>query len=68
MQFKRDILPELIKWKNSKDRKPLLLKGARQVGKTSLLKEFGKDAFKEVAYFNFEENPGLKQFLKIPKM
>ncbi len=67
MQFKRDILPELIKWKNSKDRKPLLLKGARQVGKTSLLKEFGKDAFKEVAYFNFEENPGLKQFFENTK-
>jgi len=49
-------MAELLKWKNDEDRKPLLLEGARQVGKTWLLKEFGKRHFKNVAYVNFQ-NP-----------
>lgn len=40
--MKRFIMNDLIKWKNSEDRKPLILRGARQVGKTYILKEFGR--------------------------
>ena len=49
-------MSELLKWKDRKGRKPLLLEGARQVGKTYLLKEFGKRYYKNVAYINFQ-NP-----------
>lgn len=62
MYFKRSIIEELKKWSKSEHRKPLVLKGARQTGKTFLLKEFGKDGFEQLAYFNFEEQPDLKQF------
>lgn len=62
MNIKRDILKELIAWKSSANRKPLILQGARQVGKTWLLKNFGQSEFKSVAYFNFDEQPELKQF------
>jgi uncharacterized protein len=61
MPFKRNLLTALQDWKVSKNRKPLILKGARQVGKTSLLKQFGQEAFAQTAYFNFEEKPDLKQ-------
>jgi uncharacterized protein len=57
--MKRLISNELIKWKDRKDRKPLILKGVRQCGKTFVLNEFGKDNYKETAYFNFEGNPAL---------
>ena len=53
-------MDELFKWKNKKGRLPLLLKGARQVGKTWLLCEFGTLAFRDVLYLNFENMPGLK--------
>ena len=43
MVIKRDILSKLIKWRDSKNRKPLILQGARQVGKTWALKQFGKE-------------------------
>lgn len=46
-------------WKDLKDRKPLILQGARQVGKTYLVKEFGAKSFSNLAYFNFETTPGL---------
>ena len=62
MVIKRDILSKLIKWRDSKNRKPLILQGARQVGKTWALKQFGKDHFENVAYFNFDEQTELKQF------
>jgi uncharacterized protein len=58
----RDVYKELMTWKTSARRKPLLLKGARQTGKTWLLKEFGKKAYENCAYFNFEEDAGLKAF------
>lgn len=58
----RDIYSQLLKWKSSRDRKPLIVKGARQVGKTYLLKEFGKAQYKDLAYFNFEETPTLSEF------
>ena len=57
--MKRNILEKLEIWKNSKNRKPLLLKGARQVGKTYILKEFGKGFFPRYHYINFEENPNI---------
>ena len=47
---------ELIKWKNSEDRKPLIVRGARQVGKTYILKEFGNENYENVAYFNFDHD------------
>jgi len=64
MYFKRRLTEDLIKWANSENRKPLLLNGARQTGKTSLLKEFGRTSFEDFAYFNFEEHPDLKQFFE----
>ena len=50
----RKIMTELLEWKNKKDRLPLILKGARQVGKTWILQEFGKEYFDDTLYINFE--------------
>lgn len=58
--MKRFIMKDLINWKNSKERKPLILRGARQVGKTYILKQFGKDNYENIAYFNFDHDIGLK--------
>lgn len=52
---------ELIKWKESKDRKPLIIRGARQVGKTWLMKEFGKNYYEKCAYINFDENKRMEE-------
>lgn len=57
--MKRLLLTELISWKDKTNRKPLILRGARQVGKTWLLQEFGKNCFKDVCYVNFERNETL---------
>lgn len=65
--MERLIMNELLKWKNSPYRKPLILKGVRQVGKTWILKEFGKRYYKNVAYFNFDENSEYRQFFKTTK-
>lgn len=56
----RNALRELEMWKESSDRKPLILKGARQVGKTWLMKTFGEMNYENVAYFNFDEEESLK--------
>ena len=56
----RNCLGALLKWKNSEYRKPLILRGARQTGKTWLLKEFGRTAFNKTVYVNFEETPSLQ--------
>lgn len=56
----RFLMTDLVKWKNSPNRKPLLIKGARQVGKTWLMKEFGRLHFSKVAYINFDNNPKMK--------
>jgi hypothetical protein len=56
----REKLTELKSWKTSTLRKPLIIRGARQVGKTWILKEFGRISYKQVAYINFEESPNLK--------
>ena len=50
----RDAYKSLLEWKKSNSRKPLILQGARQVGKTWLMREFGRREFKSTAYFNFE--------------
>ena len=61
MNMQRLLLKDLVAWKNKKKRQPLILKGARQVGKTWLLNEFGRTAFDDVLYINFENAPGLKE-------
>lgn len=65
--MKRLILDKLLVWKKSPYRKPLILKGVRQVGKTWVLKELGRLYYESVAYFNFEENPEFKQFFQLTK-
>ena len=55
MAFKRDLLDKLVIWKTSTNRKPLVIEGARQVGKTWLMKEFGRTCFEQYTYINFEE-------------
>ena len=65
--MERLIMQKLLNWKNSKYRKPLILKGVRQVGKTWLLKEFAKQHYKNIAYFNFDEHPEYKQFFESTK-
>ena len=59
INLKRFIIDELIKWKESKYRKPLILKGARQIGKTYILKQFGEENYDGVAYFNFDHDESL---------
>lgn len=65
--FNRSLQTDLEQWSASKDRKPLLLKGARQVGKTFLMKALGATKFEKVAYFNFDEKPELSQFFENTK-
>ena len=57
--MERDIMKQLVEWKDSTDRKPLLLTGVRQCGKTYVCKQFGEQYFEDVAYFYFEGNKGL---------
>lgn len=65
--MKRFIMDDLVKWKDSKYRKPLILKGVRQVGKTWILKEFGRLYYDNVAYFNFDENMEYREFFTTTK-
>lgn len=65
--LKRLILDDLQRWKQSKYRKPLILKGVRQVGKTWILNEFGKRCYDNVAYFNFDEQEELVSFFETTK-
>jgi hypothetical protein len=60
--MKRDAYTDLLAWKQSSRRKPLLMIGARQTGKTHLLKTFGSREYDGLAYFNFEEDPSLGDF------
>ena len=59
--MKRLAIQQLIEWKNRADKKPLLLHGARQVGKTWLMKEFGSTQYENAAYIMFEKNPRMKE-------
>lgn len=65
--MERCIMSKLLAWKNSPYRKPLIVKGVRQVGKTWALKEFGKRYYNNTAYFNFDENKEYKQFFETTK-
>jgi len=60
--MKRTAYNELLAWKASKNRKPLILYGARQVGKTWLLKEFGKNEYKTTIYINFDKEPDMQKY------
>lgn len=55
MKIRRDIIDRLKQWKDSSDRKPILLKGARQTGKTWIMEEFGRECFENMAVFNFDK-------------
>jgi len=57
--MERDIMEQLVEWKNAEDRKPLLLTGVRQCGKTYVCKQFGERYFEDMAYFYFEGNSNL---------
>ena len=57
----RDIYKQLLEWKLDPEKKPLLIRGARQTGKTYIVNEFGKNEFKQVIYINFERNPEYKE-------
>lgn len=63
--MKRKITEKLLKWRNQKTRKPLVIKGARQVGKTWVIQDFGNRYFNKTAYFNFDENADLIQVFEI---
>ena len=56
-------MQQLIEWKNRPNRKPLVIKGARQVGKTWIMKELGAKCFKKVAYISFYNNPFMKEII-----
>ena len=65
--MKRNAIQELIKWKSSEERKPLVMRGARQVGKTWLMKEFGQNYYESYVYFNFDEEDELKSIFEANK-
>lgn len=65
--MKRNVILNLINWKSSEERKPMVLKGARQVGKTWIMKEFGKNYYENYVYFNFDEEDGLKSIFETNK-
>ena len=63
----RSATKKLIAWKNDPQRKPLIIKGARQVGKTWLMHEFGKNYYADYVYYNFDEEDELKSIFDINK-
>lgn len=65
--MRRNAIDELVKWKNDEERKPLVLRGARQVGKTWLMKEFGRTNYDSFVYFNFDEEDELKSIFEANK-
>ncbi|MBR6623838.1 MAG: ATP-binding protein [Ruminococcus sp.] len=65
--MKRNAIEQLLVWKNSTDRKPLVLKGARQVGKTWLMEEFGRLYYEDTFYFNFDEEDELQSIFETNK-
>ena len=58
--MERKIVKELLSWKNNSKKQPLLLQGARQVGKTYILLSFGKEHYKNVVYFSLEESTDIR--------
>lgn len=67
MKIERDIIDRLVEWKNRKERKPILLKGARQIGKTWAMEEFGHRCFEFTVKFDFDRQPELKSIFEISK-
>ncbi len=67
MIMERNAVQSLCAWKQDADRKPLILRGARQVGKTWLMKEFGRSYYDSVVYFNFDEEDELKSIFETNK-
>ena len=65
--MKRNAIEALIQWKSNEERKPMVLKGARQVGKTWLMKEFGQSCYQHMVYFNFDEEDELKSIFEANK-
>ena len=65
--MRRNAINELIRWKNDEERKPMVLRGARQVGKTWLMKEFGRTNYDSYVYFNFDEEDELKSIFEANK-
>lgn len=65
--MKRNVIQDLISWKASEERKPMVLKGARQVGKTWLMKEFGQSCYHSFVYFNFDEEDELQSIFETNK-
>jgi len=65
--LQRNAIQELINWKADEDRKPLVLKGARQVGKTWLMKEFGQKFYDNYVYFNFDEEDEIRSIFEVNK-
>ena len=59
--MRRNAMQQLYDWKEKSTRKPLIIRGARQVGKTWLMKEFAATAYKQFAYINFEDNEVMKE-------
>lgn len=67
MIIQRDILDQLIKWKDRADRKPLIVQGARQIGKTTTIRTFGNTHYSHLAEFNFDKNKELKHVFESTK-
>lgn len=65
--MERFAIEKLISWKDSADRKPMVLRGARQVGKTWLMQEFGRRCYRNTVYFNFDEEDELKSIFESNK-
>ena len=65
--MKRNAFSQLVTWKNDPERKPLIIRGARQVGKTWLMKEFGQSCYESYVYFNFDEEDELKSIFEANK-
>ena len=65
--MERKIIQELIRWKKNKNKKPLILSGARQIGKTWVMKHFGEHFYKNYVYLNFEKNEKLKEMFTSPQ-
>lgn len=59
MEIQRDIMAKLLEWKRRDNRKPLIIRGARQIGKSWVMRKFGESHYANVAYFNFESSPDL---------
>ena len=67
MDIRRDIIADFKQWKDSPQRKPILLQGARQIGKTWVMEAFGKECFEQYARFDFDRQPELKSVFQVSK-